>query len=89
MSNAEHLIENAIMDFERDGNFDKFLNSKHNTVMAEMVGISLDDVTAMAIHVICAFKPDWIQQGRDEMIEQYDNEPPREGGNITRIEVLL
>lgn len=78
MSNAEHLIENAIMDFERDGNFDKFLRGKHNKAMADAVGIALNDVTAMAIHIIYAFKQDWIQQGREEMIDRYGYEPPDE-----------
>lgn len=78
MSNAEHLIENAIMDFERDGNFDNFISDKYNKRMADAVGITLDDVTAMAIHIIYAFKQNWIQQGREEMIKRYGYELPDE-----------
>ena len=78
MSNAEHLIENAIGCYEEQGNFDIFLKSKYNKEMASAVGISLDDVTAMAIHIIWAFKQDWIQQGREEMIKRYGYDPPEE-----------
>lgn len=78
MSNAEHLIENAIMNYEKLGNFDIFLKSVYNREMADAIGISLDDVTAMAMHIIWAFKQDWIQQGREEMIKRYGYDPPEE-----------
>ena len=78
MSNAEHLIENAICDFVRNNSFDWFHSAPHNKKMAEAVGISLDDVEAMAIHIIYAFKEDWIEQGRQEMVGKYGYAPPEE-----------
>lgn len=71
MSNAEHLIENAIMTFENYQSFDAFHNNNINKAMAEMVGISLDDVEAMAIHVIYAFKPNWEEAERDRLVKLY------------------
>jgi len=78
MSNAEHLIENAICDFEENGSFECFLSSEHNRRMAKAVGISLEDVESMAIHIIYAFKEDWIEQGRQEMIGKYGYALPEE-----------
>lgn len=78
MSNAEHLIENAICDFERNGSFDWFLSAPHNKMMAEDVGISLQDVTQMATHILFTLKPIWIEEEQDKMIARYGYEPPEE-----------
>ena len=78
MSNAEHLIENAIMTFENYQSFDTFHNNNINKAMAEMVGISLDDVEAMAIHVIYAFKPNWEEAERDRLVKLYGYGPIEE-----------
>lgn len=65
MSNAEHLIENAICTYEEYGNFDLFLSSKTNEEMAEMENIRLSTVTEMAFHVLHVFKPEWIEHGHE------------------------
>lgn len=65
MTNAEHLIENAMMafkrDFERKENDDKyrksFFSSEMNIDMAKENGISLDDVWYMAQYVWM----DWLR----------------------------
>ena len=71
MSNSEHLIENAIMCFESNGNFDHFRESRVNAEMAASVGISLADVERMAVHMIFVFKPDWVHEAEDKLIEMY------------------
>ena len=59
MSDAEHLIENAICDYEENGSFDRFLACGVNK------GIRLETVTEMAYHVLHAFKPDWTEHNAD------------------------
>ena len=65
MSNAEHLIENAICDYEENGSFDRFLACGVNKTMADAIGIRLEIVTEMAYHVLHAFKPDWADRNED------------------------
>ena len=65
MTNAEHLIENAMMafkrDFERDINDEKyrksFFSNEMNIDMATEIGISLEDVWYMAQYVWM----DWLK----------------------------
>ena len=45
MSDAEHLIENAICDYEENGSFDRFLACSVNKTMADAIGIRLEIVT--------------------------------------------
>lgn len=71
MSNAEHLIENALVYYEMYKNFDYFRSAEYNIRMAEEIGISLKDIEAMAIHILYAFKPDWEQAAEDRLVEQY------------------
>ena len=71
MSNAEHLIENAIMCFQKHGNFDYFRRSKCNIEMAASVGINLADIERMAVHILFVFKPDWQYEAEDKLVKQY------------------
>lgn len=54
MLNEEHLIENALVTLERNGDFEDF-DIPLNQEMAESVGITLDQVWGMAVHVFTAF----------------------------------
>lgn len=65
MSDAEHLIENAICDYEENGSFDRFLACSVNKTMADAIGIRLEIVTEMAYHVLHAFNPDWTEHNAD------------------------
>lgn len=63
MSDAGHLIENAICDYEENGSFDRFLACGVNKTMADTIGIRLETVIEMAFHVLHVFKPEWIEHG--------------------------
>lgn len=60
MTCAEHLIENAVVAFERGGSYEDFASADCNIAMAETTGISLHDVWAMADYVVHTLKPDWV-----------------------------
>ncbi len=51
MSQAEHLIENAIYAL-KEGRPEDFLDWGVNKEMADNVGISLNDVLGMAVQVV-------------------------------------
>lgn len=60
MSNAEHLIESAIITIENGKKYEDFVNQKHTRLMAEISEIKLEDVWAMAVHVVYTFKNSWV-----------------------------
>ena len=83
MSNAEHLIENAIYAEYQDKDLDKVLDEPHNKLMLEETGIQKNDIIRMAYHVIYSlydgvnpFSQEW-ETGRQIAHTTWDN--PREG----------
>lgn len=83
MTNAEHLIENAIYAEYQDKDLDKVLDEPHNKIMLEETGIQKDDIIRMAYHVIYSlydginpFSQEW-ETGRQIAHTTWDN--PREG----------
>ena len=84
MTNAEHLIENAMMafkrDFERKGNDDKyrksFFSSEMNIDMAKENGINLEDVWDMAQYVWM----DWLRDPStiDELYKELHTDDDKE-----------
>lgn len=71
MTNAEHLIENAIIDMEDGKDFEHFSNQKHNKLMSEMSGVDLNIVWEMAQHIVWSLKPAWLSNKEAEMEERY------------------
>ena len=71
MTNAEHLIENAITDMEHGRDFEHFSSQKHNRLMSEMSNIALSSVWEMAQYVVWSLKPDWMLDKEIEMINRY------------------
>ena len=59
MSNAEHLIENAVSTIENNGDFTEFSSAKHNQNMAKMSRIDLTHVWEMATYVVFTLKQYW------------------------------
>ena len=52
MSNAEHLIENAIFAMAAGRSPMDEMKSYYNKAMLEETGIRADDVVGMAVHVV-------------------------------------
>lgn len=52
MSNAEHLIENAIFDLKQGKTTEDFAKAWPNEVMLEETGFSPEDIWRMACHVV-------------------------------------
>ena len=52
MSNAEHLIENAIKADAQGKKLDEVLDEPHNKMMLEETGIAKSDIIRIAYHVI-------------------------------------
>ena len=71
MSNAEHLIENAIIDMENGKSFEDFSSNENNKSMSEMSGIKLDTVWEMAQYIVYTVKPIWESDKAVEMEEKY------------------
>lgn len=71
MTNAEHLIENAIFEIEGGKSFEHFSNQKHNKMMGELSGINLSYVWEMAQHVVWTLKQDWLSDKEAEMENRY------------------
>lgn len=71
MTNAEHLIENAVYCLERGEEFEEFALRKYNIEMAETQHIDLRDVWSMAIYVVYTLKPHWLWKKEDEMVAAY------------------
>lgn len=53
MSNAEHLIENAICSIERNEPKEYFMEDYYNIDMAKALNIDLEVVYEMAMYVVC------------------------------------
>ena len=60
MSDAQHLIENAIHCIESGKTYEEFTNATYNKANSKSSGISLDDVWSMAMHVVYTFKSNWV-----------------------------
>ena len=71
MTNAEHLISNAIHNMEDGKDFEHFSSQKHNKMMSEMSNINLSVVWEMAQYVVYAIKPDWLYDKETQMEERY------------------
>ncbi len=71
MTNAEHLIENAIIDMENRKDFEYFSSQKHNKLMSEMCNINLSSVWEMAQYVVWSLKPVWLSDKEIEMENRY------------------
>lgn len=52
MTNAEHLIENAIYALKCGESFSDAMNRWHNKMMLEETGIDANDLFLMAVHVV-------------------------------------
>lgn len=59
MSNAQHLLENAIISIEKNMDFEDFTIQLHNKEMAEISNINLMQVWEMAMYVVYNLKPVW------------------------------
>lgn len=62
MSNEEHLIENALTFLATSSNPREALNNKRDMMMADQIGITLDQVWLMAQHIFYTMKPIWEQE---------------------------
>ena len=71
MTNAEHLIENAIIDMKGGKDFEHFSTRKYNKLMSEMSGINLNIVWEMAQHIVWSLKPAWLSTKEAQMEERY------------------
>ena len=71
MTNAEHLIENAIINMEDGKDFEHFSSQKHNKLMSEMSNINLSSVWEMAQYVVWSLKPVWLSDKEIEMENRY------------------
>ena len=71
MTNAEHLIENAICNMENGKDFEYFSSQKHNKLMSEMSNINLSSVWEMAQHIVWSLKPAWLSDKELEMENRY------------------
>lgn len=56
MSNAEHLIENAICNIERNEPKEYFIEAGYNIDMAKTLNIDLEVVYEMAMYVCYTYK---------------------------------
>ena len=71
MTNAQHLISNAIHNMEDGKDFEHFENQKYNKRMSEISNISLSSVWEMAQQVVYSIKPNWIYDKEAEIEERY------------------
>lgn len=71
MTNAEHLIENAIVDIDKGKDFEHFASQKHNKLMSKISGISLNAVWEMGQHIVWSLRPTWLSAKESEMEELY------------------
>lgn len=60
MSDAEHLIENAICSLEQNKTYEEFVDVRVNMEMAIESNINLQDIWNMATYVVCTAKRYWV-----------------------------
>lgn len=60
MSNAEHLIENAICTIEANQDYEDFASQKYNIEMAKTIGVDLEEIWTMAGYVMYTLRPIWV-----------------------------
>ena len=65
MTNAEHLIDNAIGCLETGEDFEYFIKNPYNKFMAETININLQYVWEMAQYVFCSLKPVWEDEYKE------------------------
>lgn len=73
MSNAEHLIENAISVIEAGGDFDEFASAKLNCDMANMSNIELHHIWDMATYAVFTLKPYWESEWLDSLEKEWNS----------------
>jgi len=71
MTNAEHLIENAIIYIEEEKDFDHFSSQEYNKYMSEILGINLNIIWEMSQYIVWTLKPNWLSIKEAEMEESY------------------
>lgn len=73
MTNAEHLIENAISFFEKskDISYEEFKENQLIKEQAELIGVSILDIWYMAQYIHYTYRPSIRDEIEDEMIEKY------------------
>lgn len=71
MTNAEHLIENAISDTEKGYKYEHFANEWYNKQMAKDCNIDLKYIWEMAQYVVWCCKPEWELEKQEQMEEIY------------------
>lgn len=76
MSDAEHLIENAIFSLKHGEDADNALNSIADKVMLEATGIKKQDIIAMAQHVVYSLYDGRFPETSENMEKEnvYSNE---------------
>ena len=71
MSIAEHLIENAIYEWKRNHDFEKFMNSGILLEQCKEVGISIKDLWQMTQYIFDNYTPDIQQEVANKIIADY------------------
>lgn len=63
MSNAEHLIENALCMIKEGKTQKDFMFSPVNSMMLSQEEMTSEQVWRMAAHIYYSFRPEWIEEG--------------------------
>lgn len=71
MSNAEHLIENALVNIKNKDPHEYFFEARHNIEMAKACNISLDVVYDMAVYVYYTYMPSVQWNIEKKLKEEY------------------
>ena len=71
MSNAEHLIENAIVCMEENKSYDDFISADVNKRMFEFVKSPPEEIWEMAIYVYYTYRESVTWETEDKLEKAY------------------
>lgn len=71
MTIAEHLIENAIYEYERNKDYNNFMKNKTLIEQSDKIGITMSALWEMVQYIFYNYKPNIIQETKEKIVKDY------------------
>ena len=71
MTTAEHLIENALVQYEKSNDYNLFINNKILKEQSNEIGISLEHLYQMVVYIHSTYKMEVVYETTQKLVEDY------------------
>lgn len=79
MTVAEHLIENALTQYEKDKDYQAFMKNKLLRMQSDEVGITMDCLWQMVQYIFYTYKLNIITETKEKIVKDYGYDIYEEG----------